>query len=66
MNSIISFPLWADRQKLLDEITNDPYIQKLLKEVQESPDVRPGFQVKHGVLLYHGRLVISPESPSIP
>lgn len=26
MNSIISFPLWADRQKLLDEITNDPYI----------------------------------------
>ena len=60
MNSIISFPLWADRQKLLDEITNDPYIQKLLKEVQESPDVRPGFQVKHGVLLYHGRLVISP------
>ena len=33
MNSIISFPLWADRQKLLDEITNDPYIQKLLKEV---------------------------------
>ena len=66
MNSIISFPLWADRQKLLDEITNDPYIQKLLKEVQESPDVRPEFQVKHGVLLYHGRLVISPESPSIP
>jgi hypothetical protein len=66
MNTIISFPLWADRQKLLDELAADPYIQKLMLEVKESPTSRPGFEVKQGVLLYHDRLVISPQSPTIP
>ncbi|PNY16937.1 retrotransposon-related protein [Trifolium pratense] len=66
MNTIISFPLWADRQKLLDELTNDSYIKKLMLEVQESPETKPGFEVKQGVLLYHDRLVLSPHSPSIP
>ena len=66
MNSIISYPLWVDKKKLLDEIDTDPYIQKLIAEVQETPEKRPGFYVKQGVLLYHGRLVISPESSSIP
>jgi hypothetical protein len=51
---------------LLDELAHDPYVQKLTEEVQQTPDNRPGFEVKQGVLLYHGRLVISPESPSIP
>lgn len=66
MNTIVSVPLWADKQKLLDELANDPYVQKLTEEVQQAPDKKPGFEVKQGVLFYHGRLVISPESPSIP
>jgi len=65
MNTIVSVPLWADKQKLLDELVNDPYVQKLTEEVQQTPDKKPGFEVKQGVLFYHGRLVISPESPSI-
>ncbi|GAU14480.1 hypothetical protein TSUD_250200 [Trifolium subterraneum] len=66
MNTIISFPIWADRQKLLDELAADAYIQQLVQEVQTNPQSRPGFHVKQGVLLYHDRLVISPTSPSIP
>ncbi|PNY13662.1 retrotransposon-related protein [Trifolium pratense] len=66
MNTIISFPLWSDRQQLLDELAQDVYIQKLAQEVQNSSTSKPGFHIKQGVLLYHDRLVISPNSPSIP
>lgn len=66
MTAIISYPLWVDRQKLLEEISKDPYIQQLINKVQETPENNPGFVVKQGVLLYQGRLVISPQSPSIP
>ncbi|GAU10042.1 hypothetical protein TSUD_272800 [Trifolium subterraneum] len=38
----------------------------LVKEIQDSPNAKPGFEVKQGVLLYHGRLVISLKSHSIP
>jgi hypothetical protein len=66
MQSIISYPSWVDRQKLLDEIASDPYIIKLKQTVQEAPGTKPGFVIQQGILLYHGRLVISPQSPSIP
>jgi hypothetical protein len=63
MKATISYPLWTNRQRLLDEITNDPYIQKLLVEVQTSLETKPSFHVKQGVLIYHDRLVLSPQSP---
>ncbi|PNX85597.1 retrotransposon-related protein, partial [Trifolium pratense] len=66
MNTIISFPIWSDRQQLLDELAQDSYIQHIIKEVQNSPTSKPGFHIKQGVLFYHDRLVISPHSPSIP
>ncbi|XP_057429427.1 uncharacterized protein LOC130722640 [Lotus japonicus] len=66
LHSLISFPLWNDRKRLLEEITQDPYIQDLQSAVQKDPATKPGFAVQHGVLLYHGRLVLSPTSPSIP
>lgn len=66
MNTIISYPLWDDRKKILEEIATDPYIQQLTSKVQENPEARAGYEVKQGILLYHGRLVISPHSPSIP
>jgi hypothetical protein len=65
MQSIVSYPLWVDRQRLLDEIATDPYIIKLKQEISATPDSKPGFVVQQGILLYHGRLVISPKSPSI-
>ncbi|XP_045803285.1 uncharacterized protein LOC123896906 [Trifolium pratense] len=66
LNSIVSYPTWDEKQKLLDEIATDPYIQNMIKKVQDNPNDKPGFVVKQGVLLYHDRLVISPHSPSIP
>lgn len=66
MNTIISYPLWDDRKKILEEIAIDPYIQQLTSKVQENPEANDGYEVKQGILLYHGRLVISPKSPSIP
>ncbi|CAJ2652583.1 unnamed protein product [Trifolium pratense] len=41
MNTIISFPLWSDRQQLLDELAQDVYIQKLAQEVQNSSTSKP-------------------------
>ncbi|CAJ2656973.1 unnamed protein product [Trifolium pratense] len=66
MNTIISFPLWSDKQQLLEELAQDSYIQKLVQEVQQSPSSKHGFHIKQGALLYHDRLVISPNSSSIP
>ncbi|KAH1034725.1 hypothetical protein GYH30_054917 [Glycine max] len=66
MNSITSYPKWLEGPKLLQEVQQDPDIQKLVAELTDTPDARPGFTVKQGVLFYHGRLVISPNSPSIP
>jgi hypothetical protein len=55
MCTLISYPQWDDKKKLLDEIKSDPYIQKLMTEVQTKPQSRPGFVIKQGVLLYHSR-----------
>jgi hypothetical protein len=64
--TLISYPVWTDKQKLLAEIVNDPYIIKLKQEVQSAPGTKPDFEVKQDILLYQNRLVISPKSPSIP
>jgi hypothetical protein len=66
LQALLSYPQWDDKKKLLDEINKDPYIQQLMNQVQEEPQSKPGFEIKHEVLLYHGRLVLSPHSPSIP
>jgi hypothetical protein len=65
-STLVSYPQWTDSQKLLDEVKADPYIQKIIQEVESNPAARPGYSVNHGVLFYHGRLVLSPQSTSIP
>ncbi|GAU40665.1 hypothetical protein TSUD_83440 [Trifolium subterraneum] len=66
LNSMVSYPQWIESKKLLDEVSSDPYIQSLIQTVLDNPAAKPGFAVKQGVLFYHGRLVLSPQSPSIP
>ena len=66
MGTLISYPQWTDSKKLLDEVTDDPEIQDMIQTVLSAPDSKPGYSVKQGVLFYHGRLVLSPKSPSIP
>ncbi|GAU45349.1 hypothetical protein TSUD_84720 [Trifolium subterraneum] len=66
MNALVSSPQWLEGQKLLNEISQDVQIQKLISELTDKPDSRPGYTVQQGILLYHGRLVIPENSPSIP
>jgi hypothetical protein len=64
LQSMVSYPTWTGGKSLLEEVAADPLVQKLKTEVQSKG--KQGFEVKQGVLLYQGRLVISPSSPSIP
>ena len=66
LGTLISYPQWTDNKKLLDEVTDDPEIQDMIQTVLSAPDSKAGYSVKQGVLFYHGRLVLSPKSPSIP
>lgn len=60
------YPTWLDGEKLLQEVRQDTMLQKTAKELQMNPDMKVGFTVQEGILFYQGRLVLSPNSPSIP
>ncbi|MCI09521.1 RNA-directed DNA polymerase (Reverse transcriptase), partial [Trifolium medium] len=66
LKTLMSYPTWVDSKSLLDEVAADTDIQVLIQELHKNPAAKPGYCVKNGVLFYHGRLVISPKSPSIP
>ncbi|GAU13119.1 hypothetical protein TSUD_174190 [Trifolium subterraneum] len=66
LKTIMSYPTWLGSKQLLDEVTKDPYIQKIMSKLVLAPDSKPGFEIRQRVLFYHGRLVLSPSSPSIP
>jgi hypothetical protein len=63
---MVSSPQWLEGQKLLKEASQDAQIQKLISELTDNPDSKPGFVVQQGILFYQGRLVIPANSPSIP
>lgn len=50
----------------MQEVRQDTMLQKTVKELQMNPDLKAGFTVQQGILFYQGRLVLSPNSPSIP
>ncbi|PNX61565.1 retrotransposon Ty-3/Gypsy protein, partial [Trifolium pratense] len=66
LNVMVSSPQWLEGQKLLKEAAQDAQIQKLISELTNNPDNKPGYVVQQGILFYHGRLVIPATSPSIP
>jgi hypothetical protein len=43
LQTIMSYPVWLGGKLLLEEVTKDPYIQKLVAEVQDNKQKRPGF-----------------------
>ena len=57
---------WKDADILREEFAQDPHLQKIVNDLQQNKDSRPGFEFKQGVLLYDGRLVISSKSVLIP
>ncbi|MCI10393.1 RNA-directed DNA polymerase (Reverse transcriptase), partial [Trifolium medium] len=66
MNALVSSPKWLAGKQLLQEVSQDTTIQKIMTELKENPDAKPGYYVQQGVLFYKGRLVIASNSPSIP
>lgn len=65
-NTLMYYPQWNDSKKLLEEAANDPTIQQKIHEVLNDPTSKTGYSVKQGVLFYQDRLVIPPNSSSIP
>ncbi|WJX50794.1 hypothetical protein P8452_37049 [Trifolium repens] len=57
---------WKDAHILQEEFLQDPHLQKIVDDLQQNLGSRPGFEFKHGILLYEGRLVISNKSVLIP
>ncbi|PNX92555.1 retrotransposon-related protein, partial [Trifolium pratense] len=66
LNALVSYPTWLDGEKLLQEVRTDPQLQKIAETVLANPGEKSGYSVQQGVLFYHGRLVLSANSPSIP
>lgn len=65
LNGLMCFPVWLDGLELTHEVGNDPYLQKVITDLQQDPSSRAGFVHKHGILFYQGRLVVSASSPRI-
>ncbi|KAD5961527.1 hypothetical protein E3N88_13000 [Mikania micrantha] len=61
-----SGPIWVQGSQLIAESKADPVLQKLGQDCQLFPDKHPGFVMKHDVLFYHNRLVISANSKFLP
>ncbi|MCH80314.1 Ty3/gypsy retrotransposon protein, partial [Trifolium medium] len=66
INTMSSQLKWVQEEQIKAENGQDEKLQKIVKEVQQNPETWPGYEFKHGVLYYEGRLVISRKSMLIP
>jgi hypothetical protein len=66
LKAITSYWQWDQEQQWLDEVRSDEKLQKIIADLQQDPNCRPGFEHKQGVLIYEGRLVIASNSALIP
>jgi hypothetical protein len=66
LKGITSFPICMQEQQIQHEVKNDPYLQKVVADLQQNPTSQPGFQLKKDKLFYHDRLVLSSRSDCIP
>ncbi|MCI01490.1 putative Ty-3/Gypsy retrotransposon polyprotein, partial [Trifolium medium] len=57
---------WKDADIMKEELSQDVHLQKVMEDLQKDVKSRPGFELKQGVLLYEGRLVLSSKSALIP
>jgi hypothetical protein len=57
---------WLQGEQLKAEIQTDEKLQKIITDLQQNFDKWPGYEYKHEVLTYEGRLVLSSQSPLIP
>jgi hypothetical protein len=57
---------WLQGEQLKVEIQTYEKLQKIITDLQQNFDKWPGYEYKHEVLTYEGRLVLSSQSPLIP
>ncbi|GJQ99979.1 retrotransposon-related protein [Tanacetum coccineum] len=57
---------WLDGTQLLDGLKDDPQLYKIVQEVMNDPQSRPGVSFVNGKLYHKERLVIPTTSPWIP
>lgn len=63
---LVSTPIWEQGKEVQQEVMNDPILQDIIADLQKNPDLRPGFSIQNGVLLYKDRLGMSSYSAFIP
>jgi hypothetical protein len=66
LSAIYSQTEWLQGGQLKAEIQEDEKLQKIITDLQQNSDKWPGYEYKHDVLMYEGRLVISAQSTLIP
>ncbi|GKD43994.1 retrotransposon-related protein [Tanacetum coccineum] len=64
--SMVAYPQWLDGTQLLDGLKDDPQLPKIVQDVTNDPQSRPGFSLVNGKLYHKERLVIPATSPWIP
>ncbi|XP_050906359.1 uncharacterized protein LOC127120018 [Lathyrus oleraceus] len=64
--ALVSYPIWEEGNVIHDEIHKDKVLLKIIDDLDEKPDSRPGFKYKQEVLFYEDRLVLSAQSSLIP
>ena len=66
LSNITTLVQWDQKQHVMTEVSQDEELQKIIAELQQNPDSRPGYVYKQGILFYGDRVVISRHSTLIP
>ncbi|GAU22407.1 hypothetical protein TSUD_122930 [Trifolium subterraneum] len=66
INAMVSQLKWIQEEQVKAEIQQDVKLSKIVADLLQDPKACPGFDLRNGVLLYEGRLVISKNSLLIP
>ncbi|GAU25313.1 hypothetical protein TSUD_375770, partial [Trifolium subterraneum] len=66
LSQINSFAQWDQSQQIKTENNMDEKLQDIIRQLQQDPKAKPGYEYRQGVLLYEGRLVLSNKSQLIP
>ena len=59
-------PFWLDVDKIDEEVRKDPYLSRVIEELEKNSSSHRHYTLQHGRLFYKGRLVLSSNSAWIP
>ena len=59
-------PFWLDVDKIDEKVRKDPYLSRVIKELEKNSSSHRHYTLQHGRLFYKGRLVLSSNSAWIP